>query len=53
MLGIVAGIMKLGEQVGEQVAKNQIVIFCILLAVNRFSLISRKVESPRGKLESR
>ncbi len=31
----------------------QIVIFHILLAVNRFSWISRKVESRWGKLESR
>ncbi len=29
----------------------QIVIFCILAAVNRFSRISRKSESRRGKLE--
>ncbi len=48
VLGIVAGITKLGEQVGEQVAKKykaQIVMFCILLTINRFSRISRKVES--------
>jgi hypothetical protein len=48
VLGIVAGIAKLGERVGERVAKKyeaQIVIFRILLAVNRFSWISRKVES--------
>ncbi len=31
----------------------QIVIFCILAAVNRFSWISRKAESRWGKLESR
>ncbi len=31
----------------------QIVIFCILATVNRFSWISRKAESRRGKLESR
>ncbi len=31
----------------------QIVIFCILAAVNRFSCISRKAESHWGKLESR
>jgi hypothetical protein len=30
----------------------QIVIFCILAAVNRFSQISRKAESLLGKLES-
>ncbi len=30
----------------------QIAIFCILLAINRFSRISRKVESRSGKLES-
>ncbi len=31
----------------------QIVIFCILATVNRFSWISRKAESRSGKLESR
>jgi hypothetical protein len=31
----------------------QIVIFCILAAINRFSQISRKAESHWGKLESR
>ncbi len=30
----------------------QIVIFCTLAAINRFSWISRKAESHRGKLES-
>jgi hypothetical protein len=48
MLGIVAGIAKLGARVGERVAKKykaQIVIFCILLAVNRFPRISRKAKS--------
>jgi hypothetical protein len=48
VLGIVAGIKKHGAQVGEQVAKKyeaQIVIFCILFAVNRFSPISQKIES--------
>ncbi len=48
VLGIVAGITKLGAQVGERVAKKykaQIVIFHILLAVNRFSWISRKAKS--------
>jgi hypothetical protein len=33
--------------------KAQIAIFCILLAINRFSWISWKAESSRGKLESR
>ncbi len=33
-------------------SEAQIVIFCILLAANRFSRISRKVESHWGKLES-
>ncbi len=50
MLGIVAGITitKLGARVGARVAKKykaQIVIFCILLAVNRFSWISWKAKS--------
>ncbi len=40
-----------GASVGKY--KAQIVIFCILAAVNRFSRISRKAESHWGKLESR
>jgi hypothetical protein len=32
--------------------KARIAIFCILLAINRFSQISRKAESHGGKLES-
>ncbi len=48
VLGIVAGITKLRAQVGERVAKKykaQIVIFRILLAVNRFPRISWKAKS--------
>jgi hypothetical protein len=45
VLGIVAGITKLREQVEWQKYEAQIVIFRILAAVNRFSQISRKAES--------
>jgi hypothetical protein len=41
----VAGITKLGEQVEWLKYEAQIVIFCILAAVNRCSQISQKVES--------
>jgi hypothetical protein len=46
-----AEITKLRERVAKKY-EAQIAIFCILLAINRFSRISCKVESHRGKSKS-